>query len=378
MKKEQVLKILKKHYLLVGLTLLAILLLIGLGILRAVGPHLSTPIASIAPRDTLLSAQVASTLELYLEELKPKPVYQAAKEEIMAMDFSKPYRYAAVDSIRQEQTKQEHSAQLNSKQVDRVKSVKAARKDSIALPTRRQEKSSAGRPAARTTTFVKKEGRDTKKNEHMLPRTPPAEDGFYTLKRAEDALEEAAMEKAIADQSTAQQVSTRLTDAGLTDARLGDSRPAEATSAKLVKALIEGDHTLSIGAPLRLRLTGQAQWSGEVFPANTLCYGRLIDGSNGRIHIAIHAMGDTPLSLAVFDQDLKEGIRYQLPQPVSEALKETSNQALNEVFSSLPYGGVAGGIARLGRNLFGKIGKGKQGRIHLADGYQVWVGNPEH
>ncbi|MDO1449840.1 conjugative transposon protein TraM [Rhodocytophaga aerolata] len=376
MKKEQVLNILKKHYLLLGLTLLAILLLIGLGIKSAFGPRLSTPIASIAPADTLLSAQVSSTLERYLEELKPKPIYQAAKEEIMAMDFSKPYRPKPIDSIRQVD-----SIQL----VDRVKSVKADRKDLVTVAATRQETSSSSRPATRTTAFVIK-GKDTNKIKDPLTGTLPAGDGFYTLKRAGATKEGATMGGATTRQANTLQADTRQAstlqaDATTANARLGDATSVPATSvpatpSKLVRAVIEGDHSLSIGAPLRLRLTGQALWSGEVFPANTLCYGRLTGGSNGRVTIHITRMGNTPLSLSVFDQDLKEGIRYGLQQPESEALTETSHQALNEVFSSLPYGGVAGGLARLGRNLFGKIGKGKQGRIHLADGYQVWVGNP--
>lgn len=317
MNKQSIIRLFKKHYLLASLTVVGLLLLGWLGITMGLRPALSTPIASIEPKDSLTTLAVSSKLESYLEELKPKPGYKAAREEVMAMDFSTPY---------------------HSKPKINTKYTQAERKDSAGIePKNSSSTNSKNQAAPEISSSVKRIAVSKKMAAKPIGVLKPG-DGFYTLKAKKDS-----------------------------------QQTPSASSHRFVRAVIEGDQKLQIGAALRLRLKEDASWKGQAFPKNTILYGTIGSGSNGRLKIHIARVRETSLSLSVFDHDLQEGLVYRMNEPVNEALKESSRDVLNEVFYSLPYGGVAGGIARLGRNLFGKMGTGKKGEVYLADGYEIFI-----
>jgi hypothetical protein len=308
-------EICKKHYLLLSLTLVAVILLLWAGATKVWQPVLSTPIASIEPKDSSVRVAASSKLEAYLEELKPKHNYRAAREEVMAMDFSKPYQKPKM-----------HTKPLGSQRKDSAE-LKAIEHPKV-------DNKSAVKPKellSKSHTKTGKAVQDKSKN------MPLIEDGFHTLKAETDTQETAS------------------------------------ANHHFVKAVIEGNQKLQAGAALRLRLKEEANWKGQTFARNTILHGTIGGSSNGRIKIRIVRIGEIPVSLSVFDQDLQEGLIYAVTEPVNDALKESSRDALNEVFYSLPYGGVAGGIARLGRSLFSKTSSRTKANIYLADGYELFV-----
>jgi hypothetical protein len=117
----------------------------------------------------------------------------------------------------------------------------------------------------------------------------------------------------------------------------------------------------------------ESAFGGSIYPKNTILYGRIKGGISGRLRISISQIKDSKVNLSVYDGDYTEGIAYQMRERVEEVAKESRDEALNEVLSSLPYGGVAGGLAQLGRNV---ARKAKQpNTIYLSDGYEVFIAN---
>jgi hypothetical protein len=308
---------LKKHYILVLAGLLSFLLLITFGVYRVLHSRRTTPIAWISPKDSLETAILPPKLEMYRKELmeQEKQAYQrkAALEEIISMDFSQRAKAA-----QGQKPKQKVESAQPPENILKTKELSGAD-----LP----ETVSRNRPA-RSQSHRKQSPAGAKK----------AADGFYTIKAGNQA-ERAGAEKA--------------------DEHI------------FVKALIHGDQKIKGGGTVCLRLLEQATFGGSVYPKNTILYGRINGGMNGRVQIAISQVKASKVHLSVYDQDYREGIAYQKREAVSEISRESRDDALEEVFSSLPYGGVAGGLAGLGRNVMRRT---KQvNTIYLSDGYEVFI-----
>ncbi|EMR02302.1 conjugative transposon protein TraM [Cesiribacter andamanensis] len=137
-------------------------------------------------------------------------------------------------------------------------------------------------------------------------------------------------------------------------------------------ALVHGDQKLLPNATLCLRLQEEMAIGKHRFPRNTLLYGKLsAAGGGGRLKVRIGSIGTVPLRLQVYDQDYLPGIAYLQEEPLPSALAESRDDALDQMLYSVPYGGVASGLAGLGRNLLRKNRRGKT--IFLADGYPLFV-----
>ena len=143
------------------------------------------------------------------------------------------------------------------------------------------------------------------------------------------------------------------------------------TKINFFNAVVNGDQKLIGNAILSLRLTEAATVNGHTFPRNTLVYGRASGGMGGRIKVRVTRIQTVPVVLAVFDNDYQEGIAYLSNEPVSTALADTRDGAVDEVLNAIPYGGVASGLADLGKSIVRKSRKAKP--VFLADGYPVFI-----
>jgi hypothetical protein len=278
-----------------------------------------TPIAWIEPKDTLTVAEKASRLEAYTRELEQtrngtgKP---GRKDEPVALNFS----------------------QVLPGKAEAAKAVQPAKNDS--LPEQKQAVASKKQPAPVRTAAKKQKSRPKAPKEAKEVAAPPAtatgSDGFYTIKANDPALP-----------------------------------PATASPASFYRAVIHGDQKVRNNTTLRLRLLEPVTVNGTTIPRNTLLQGRVGGGGNGRINITISSIGSTPVTFAVLDNDYRKGIAYQMREPVQEAVREGQEGALEEVFNSLPYGGIAGGFTRMGRNIARNF-RSRQAYF-LADGYPVFI-----
>lgn len=140
---------------------------------------------------------------------------------------------------------------------------------------------------------------------------------------------------------------------------------------RFLKAVVNGNQKLTGNATITLRIIEAFTVNGKKFPPNTLVYGRVSGGVGGRLKVKISRVFSIPVQMVVFDQDFMQGIAYEYNEPVGDAVAESGNDALDEILYSIPYGGVASGIADLGRNITRKSRKIKP--VFLADGYPLYV-----
>lgn len=141
--------------------------------------------------------------------------------------------------------------------------------------------------------------------------------------------------------------------------------------AGVYRVVVHGDQELAPNGTLTLRLLEELSLGPHRFPQHTLLYGKLSGSSGGRLKIRILSIGTVPLRLRVLDQDYEEGIQYMQREALPEALAESGDGALDQMLYTLPYGGVASGLAGLGRKLIRQ--RRKEQPIFLADGYPLFV-----
>ena len=140
---------------------------------------------------------------------------------------------------------------------------------------------------------------------------------------------------------------------------------------ELYRAVVHGDQELQPQATLLLRLLEDMQVGEHHFPRNSLLYGKLSGTGGGRLKLRILRVGAVPVRMHVYDQDYQEGIFYRQEEPLPAALSESRDDAFNQLLHAVPYGGVAGGLAGLGRSFLRK--NRKEESHFLADGYPLYV-----
>jgi hypothetical protein len=126
-----------------------------------------------------------------------------------------------------------------------------------------------------------------------------------------------------------------------------------------------------VNGAVRIRLEEALLVNGSSFPENTILTGRVSGQNNGRLKINISQIEGVRVNLQVHDGDYTEGIAYQTKEVVSELASEAGSEAVDEILSSLPYGGVAGGLVKLGKSATRKTRRNTP--IYLADGYRVFL-----
>jgi len=315
--KKHLIALLKKHWLLLSMVATAIGLLSLFAFRSSFSGPLFTPIAWIEPKDTLTVEEKASRLDVYTKELEgAKNGKHFRKDEPIAPNFLQVLPG----------TKKANEA------------APAAGKDS--LPGKKQAVA-VQKQKMRVRTAAKKQKSSPKAPEEAkasaeTPATATGSDGFYTIKANDPAL-----------------------------------TAATASPAAFYRAVIHGDQKVRSNTTVRLRLLEPVTVSGSTIPRNTILQGRVGGGGNGRINVTISSMGSTPVTFAVLDNDYQKGIAYQMRETVQEAVREGQEGALEEVFNSLPYGGIAGGFARMGRNMARNF-RSRQSYF-LADGYPVFI-----
>lgn len=139
----------------------------------------------------------------------------------------------------------------------------------------------------------------------------------------------------------------------------------------MYRAVVHGDQHLEPNGSLSLRLLEEMTLGEHQFPLNTLLYGKLRGSSGGRLKVQIYSIGPVPVRLTVYDQDYQEGILYAQEEPLPAALAESRDDALDQLLYSVPYGGVANGLAGLGRNILRRNRRVKP--LFLADGYPIFI-----
>lgn len=311
-------KNLRKHYF-ISLIGFFGLLLLGIGGYVSVKRYsFSTPIARIEPKDSLESATInKSKLDAYKKEIEQeeKQAYQRkmAMDEIIAMDFSQKANKRITN--RETSYKKKQSQQM-AQNTDSLPENKQALRNTHNIPEPVRRKKS---PALKRLPG------------NLLP------DGFYTIK---------AREKEV---NTVNQFS---------------SQP-------YCKALIFGNQKLQVNGAVRIRLEESLLVNGLSFPENTILTGRVNGQNNGRLKINISQINGEKVNLQVHDHDYTQGIAYKTKEVVNEVASEAGSEAMDEILSFLPYGGIAGGLAKLGKSATRKTRKNTT--IYLADGYRVFL-----
>lgn len=302
---------LRKHWLPVAAGVLGLILLVMLAVGSIRRYQRSTPIARIEPEDSLSALPVPSRLGRYREEMerikRENIRRQRSLEHIVAMDFG---------SMGEEKPEAEREPEALPEPASPAVPGKER------LP-RAREKEAPGK--------VKQNRQEQMRSSRLSP--VEVENPFYTLKV-----------------ETPQAIAS------------GEQR-------SFYRAVVHGDQQVEKNGPLSLRLLEDVREGAQLLPRNSLLYGRLTGSGGGRLKIQITTPG--PLKLNVYDQDYQEGILYLQEEAVPSALAESSDDALNQLLVSLPYGGVASGLTGLGRNLVRK--KRKQNSIFLADGYPLFI-----
>jgi hypothetical protein len=308
-------KRLRKHYILVLIGLIVLLLFVSFGVYKAIQPQRATPIAYISVEDSLKTTTLPGKLERYKKELieQEKQAYRrkVAMEQIVSMDFSQEMKLAKKGMLKD--TPQGEKPTENISKIQRIQNGESVVADRAKKP------------------LIKK---STKA--HFSRGERKSDENFYTIKK----------------DST--------------------NNPYKRENA-FVKALIHGNQKIKGGGKVCLRLVEEAAFGGNVLPRNTILYARISGAVSGRIRIVVSQVKEAKVNLSVYDQDYVEGIAYQMSETISEVATESRDEALNEVLSSLPYGGVAGGLAQLGRNVARKTKR--PNTIYLADGYEVFIAN---
>jgi hypothetical protein len=322
MQKISFFKRLKKHWLITLLGFSGLSLLLIASYVSLMHHKVSTPIARIEPKDSLEASLKGSKLEVYKKQIQQeeKEAYQRkmALDEIISMDFSqtagKPIgrKTGLISSI----IKKPEAAL---KTVDSTSDINRALP--ISLPSVKQ---------------VQRKNKPTKK-EFSKERV---EDGFQTIK------------------PTSKELTKQESDG----------------TQQFIKAQIFGNQKVRINGTVRLRLAQKLEINGLTLPENTILSGRVTSQINGRLKINIAQIDGRRVSLQVHDQDYVEGIAFQTKEVIQEVASQAKNEAMEEVLSSLPYGGIAGGLAKLGRSAARKTRKNTT--LYLADGYEILLFTP--
>ena len=172
--------------------------------------------------------------------------------------------------------------------------------------------------------------------------------------------------------------------------------PAERLSNKEItlkkhyfKAAIYGNQTVRSGSQVRIRLLESLTIDGQTIPANSLCSGIAILGSN-RVAIALTSVQvhgqQIGIKSIVFDKDLLPGIAFTNESEVQQNIRQQRNsgidQASNNAVNAIPpIGGIAGAALATGVGVVNGISKsirygGVQkhvGEIILEEGYKVFI-----
>ncbi len=172
--------------------------------------------------------------------------------------------------------------------------------------------------------------------------------------------------------------------------------PAERLSNKEItlqkhyfKAAIYGNQTVRSGSQVRIRLLESLTIDGQTIPANSLCNGIAILGSN-RVAIALTSVQvhgqQIGIKSIVFDKDLLPGIAFTNESEVQQNIRQQRNsgidQASNNAVNGIPQiGGIAGAALSTGVGVVNGISKsirygGVQkhvGEIILEEGYKVFI-----
>lgn len=228
MEKYTLWKRLRKHYILLLVGSLFLLLLIFLGVYRVMHSYRATPIAHISPGDSLQTTTLPGKLERYKKELieQEKEAYKrkVALDEIVSMDFSQNMKN---DNF----PKPKESGQpANGREGLQEKETTTPAIGSL------QQHTSAAKPVQKKNKLVK-DAVEVKK----------AEDGFYTIKP--------------------------------------DS--SKAATYSFIKALIHGNQKVKPGGTVCLRLLESVSFGNHTYPKNTILYGRIRGGMSGRVQITI-------------------------------------------------------------------------------------------
>lgn len=319
MDKKTLWKELKKHYILFLLAIAFVILLIGLGVYGVIQSNGVTPIASIFPEDSLKTSLQPGKLERYKKELieGEKQAYKRkiALEEIVSMDFSQHIKGT-------HNQKSTDTSTLNKPLVSTFREIK--------------ERDLPKATYSGKVTLLKK-ARSKRMLSSIEKRQSP--DGFYIIKA--DTHEPGSKEKA--------------------------------SSTTFAKAVIHGNQKVKGSGTVCLRLLEEAAFGGHSYPKNSILYGRVRGVISGRVQITISQVKGAKLNLSVYDGDYSEGIACKMNEVVDQVARESRDDVLNEALSSLPYGGVAGGIAQLGRSVIRRTKRPPT--IYLADGYRIFLAN---
>jgi hypothetical protein len=321
MRLKGIVKKLKGHWMIVLLSLFGIILL-GTIIAQNILQHtVTTPIPEITLDDSVQVFTPSSRLDSYkkeMEEIKSKNRRrQLAMEKIIAMDFGREWRDEQQSSLKEGIDANEEAVMTT-----------APISEPLITGTR--------------TSFIPETSTKSAKSAKSAIKAvaPKAEEAigsvFYTIKVVDETLKDSLKE-----------------------------------SNNFFKAVIHGDQKLTGNGTVSLRLREAVTVNGHVFPRNTLVYGRVSGGMAGRLKIKISRIKSLPVAMAVHDHDYIEGIAYEYSEPINEAVAETRDGAVDELLYSIPYGGIASGIADLGRNITRKTRKVKP--VFLADGYPVFI-----
>ena len=155
------------------------------------------------------------------------------------------------------------------------------------------------------------------------------------------------------------------------------------------KAAIYGNQTVRSGSQVRIRLLESLTIDGQTIPANSLCSGIAILGSN-RVAIALTSVQvhgqQIGIKSIVFDKDLLPGIAFTNESEVQQNIRQQRNsgidQASNNAVNAIPpIGGIAGAALATGVGVVNGISKsirygGVQkhvGEIILEEGYKVFI-----
>lgn len=177
---------------------------------------------------------------------------------------------------------------------------------------------------------------------------------------------------------------------------ISSKNPAERLSNKEItlqkhyfKAAIYGNQTVRSGSQVRIRLLESLAIDGQTIPANSLCNGIAILGSN-RVAIALTSVQvhgqQIGIKSIVFDKDLLPGIAFTNESEVQQNIRQQRNsgidQASNNAVNAIPpIGGLAGAALSTGVGVVNGISKsirygGVQkhvGEIILEEGYKVFI-----
>ncbi len=155
------------------------------------------------------------------------------------------------------------------------------------------------------------------------------------------------------------------------------------------KAAIYGNQTVRSGSSVRLRLLESLVIDEQTIPANSLCTGIALLGSN-RVTIALTAVQvhgqQIGIKSLVFDKDLLPGIAFSNASELQQNIRQQRNagidQASTDAINALPQiGGMAGAALSTGMGVVNGISKSiryggvqkRIGEITLEEGYKVFI-----